>query len=236
MSEAISVNQEVVQELREKIATGCRILAKLELSDYLGHVSARVPGTDYVLIKARGLVVGNLLDMTPDKVVMVNMEGEMVDGDYRQPDEVVLHTEIFKKRPDVMSVVHTHQPITTVFGDQNKKILPMQGVMADVLRKDIPTYYSSRKVVAHEQGAEVADILGDSDVIHLKNHGVVTVGESVEQAVIRAIWLEHQAKLTLLGSILGEPQGMSQKELEQQRSDAGPIDGRWMYYKGLLGE
>ncbi len=104
------LDQTVVQELKEKIALGCKILAKLELSDYLGHVSARIPGTDLVFIKARGLDMGNLLDMTADKVVMVDLEGRRVEGqDLNPPDEVVLHTEIFKARPEVMSVVHTHQ-------------------------------------------------------------------------------------------------------------------------------
>ena len=56
------LNQKIIQELKEKVATGCRILAKFGLADYLGHVCARVPGTKYILIKARGIDLGNLLE------------------------------------------------------------------------------------------------------------------------------------------------------------------------------
>ncbi|GAB7389156.1 class II aldolase/adducin family protein [Bacillaceae bacterium] len=234
MTELMEYDEKTVNKLKEKIALGCRILAKLELSDYLGHVSARVPDTEYVLIKARGLDQGNLLDMTPDQVVMVDLEGKVVEGNLKPPDEVKLHTEIFKARPDVQAVVHTHQPIATIFGDLRKRILPMQGVMAAIARRDIPIFESSRKIVTTEQGAAVAKVLGDHAVVHLRNHGVVTVGSSVEEAVIHTIWLEHQAKLTFYASMIGTPQGMSQEEAELQVTDAGPIEGRWRYYVSLL--
>jgi L-ribulose-5-phosphate 4-epimerase len=236
MDQLEAVNQNLVQELKEKIALGCRILAKLELSDYLGHVSARIPGTDLVLIKARGLDMGNLLDMTADKVVVVDLEGRKVEGEgMNPPDEVVLHTEIFKARPDVMSVVHTHQPISTVLGDLGIKILPMQGIMAAIAAEDIPVYESSLKIVTHEQGAGVAKALGNHKAVHLRNHGICTVGDSIEQAVIFAIWLEHQAKLTWYASMVGTPRGMSKEEAQLQVKDAlGPMASRWKYYVSLL--
>lgn len=230
------LDQTVVQELKEKIALGCKILAKLELSDYLGHVSARIPGTDLVFIKARGLDMGNLLDMTADKVVMVDLKGRRVEGqDLHPPDEVVLHTEIFKARPEVMSVVHTHQPISTILGDLGLRILPMQGVMAAVAAREIPVFESSLKIVTHEQGRGVARALGDHWAVHLRNHGICTVGDSIEQAVVFAIWLEHQAKLTWQASAAGIPRGMSQEEAELQIKDAlGPMASRWRYYCSLL--
>lgn len=214
---------------------GCRILAKLELADYLGHVSARIPDTEYVLIKAKGLDVGNLLNMTPERVVIVDLEGQLIQGDHNPPDEVVLHTEVFKARPDVMAAVHTHQPISTIFGDLGEKILPMQGVMAAVCQKEMPIYESSLKIVDHIQGADVAKTLGNNDVCHLRNHGIITVGDSVEIAVIYAIWLEHQAKLTMQASMMGTPRGMSSEELELQIKDARVTGGRWKYYCSLLG-
>src|SRR5436190_20485991 len=72
------VDQAAVQRLRELIAVGSRILAKFELVDYLGHVSARVPGSDHVLIRARGAEQGDQLRMRPDQVVLVDPEGEPV--------------------------------------------------------------------------------------------------------------------------------------------------------------
>lgn len=234
MKKLEQVDLQVIDELKKKVALGCRILAKLELSDYLGHVSARVPETDYVLIKARGLDAGNLLDMTPDKVLIVDIEGRPVEGDLLPPDEVKLHTEIFRYREDVQSVVHTHQPVSTVFGDLGLEILPMQGVMASVLKDEIPVFPSSRKIVSTEQAAGVAKTLGGASVIHLRNHGIVTVGSRVEEAVINAIWLEHQAKLTMQAMSIGKPTGMSREEVLLQIEDMGGIEGRWNYYTSLL--
>jgi L-ribulose-5-phosphate 4-epimerase len=228
------VDAAAVAELRAKVALGCRVLAKLELVDYLGHVSVRVPGGDYALIRARGAEQGNQLHMTPDQVTMVDLETNHVDGAYRAPDETRLHTEIYKARPDVTAVVHTHQPLATIFGDLERPILPMQGVMASVVRDEIPIYRSARKVTTPEQGAALARALGERRIVHLQNHGIAIAGTSVEQVVIDAIWLEHQAKLTLWASMIGEPRGMRRDELEAQAGDAFGIEGRWRYYTSLL--
>jgi L-ribulose-5-phosphate 4-epimerase len=228
------LNRETVQDLKEKIATGCRILAKLGLADYLGHVSARVPGTDYVLIKARGTDLGNLLEMTPERVIMVDLEANHVEGKYRAPAETKLHTEVFKARPDVMGLAHTHQHLSTAFGAAGKPILPMLGIMSAVCAKPMPVYQSSLKIVNTEQGAAVARVLGDAIGCHLKNHGVLMTGKSVEEAVINAIWLEMQAKMTLLATVIGTPSPQSPDEVQLNMEQADPIAGRWRYYVSLL--
>ena len=231
---AENLNQEMIQELKEKVATGCRILAKLGLADYLGHVCARVPGTKYVLIKARGTDLGNLLEMTPERVIMVDLEANHVEGKYRAPAEVKLHTEVFKARPDVMGLVHTHQHLSTAFGTAGKPILPMLGIMSVVCAKPLPIFQSSLKIVTTEQGAAVARVLGDSIGCHLKNHGILMTGKSVEEAVINAIWLEMQAKMTLLATMIGTPSPQTPEEVELNIDQADPIAGRWRYYVSLL--
>ena len=223
-------------ELRNKVATGSRILAKLGLTDYLGHVSARVPGTDTVLIKGRGAEVGNMLYTDAEHVVLVDLDAMPVEeGGIRPPDETVLHTEIYRARPDVMSVVHTHQALATVFGIAGKPILPMQGVTATVLARPLAVYESSRKIVTGEQGRQVAMALGDSLGIHLRHHGIVMTGSGVEEAVVNAIWLEDQAKMTLLTTVLGNPEPMRQEEVEIQAKEMFGVAGRWNYYASLLG-
>jgi L-ribulose-5-phosphate 4-epimerase len=231
----VDYQSEDVRKLRETIALGCRILAKLELVDYLGHVSARVPGSEAVLIRARGAEQGNQLHMTPDDVSMVDLEAVQIGGTQRVPDETKLHTEIYKARPDVTAIVHTHQPLATIFGDLERPILPMQGVMAQVLAHGaIPIYRSARKVTTTEQGAELAAVLGDKPIVHLQNHGITVAGHSVEEVVINAIWLEHQAKLTWWASMIGTPRGMSADDLAAQAADGFGFAARWRYYASLL--
>jgi L-ribulose-5-phosphate 4-epimerase len=237
MTAPIDLESPEIRALREKIALGCRILAKLELVDYLGHVSARVPGTDQVLIRARGAEQGNQLHMTYEQVSLVDIDAVKIGGKFPVPDETKLHTEIYRARPDVKAVVHTHQPLVTIFGDLEKPILPMQGVMAQVVAQGaIPIYRSARKVTTTEQGAEVAKVLGDKAIVHLQNHGVTIAGESVEDVVINAIWLEHQAKLTWWASMIGTPRGMSADDLKMQASEGFGMDARWRYYVSLLDE
>jgi L-ribulose-5-phosphate 4-epimerase len=237
MTASIDLESPPIRALREKIALGCRILAKLELVDYLGHVSARVPGTDNVLIRARGAEQGNQLHMTYKQVSLVDIEANKIGGDFPVPDETKLHTEIYRARPDVDAVVHTHQPLATIFGDLERPILPMQGVMAQVVAQGaIPIYHSARKVTTREQGADVAKVLGDKKIVHLQNHGVTIAGKSVEEVVVDAIWLEHQAKLTWQASMIGTPRGMSADDLKMQAADGFGMEGRWRYYVSLLDE
>lgn len=237
MTEPIDLESPDVRSLRETIALGCRILAKLELVDYLGHVSARVPGTDQVLIRARGAEQGNQLHMTYEQVSLVDIEGRKIGGTFPVPDETKLHTEIYRARPDVQAVVHTHQPLATIFGDLERPILPMQGVMAQVVAQGaIPIYQSARKVTTTEQGAAVAKVLGDKKIVHLRNHGVTIAGRTVQEVVVDAIWLEHQAKLTWWASMIGTPRGMSDDDLQAQAADGFGMEGRWRYYASLLDE
>lgn len=236
MQTAIDLNAPEVRSLRERVALACRVLAKQELVDYLGHVSARIPGTDYVFIRSRGAEQGNQLHMTAEHVTLVDLEARKVDGKYPQPDETKLHTELYKARPEIKAVAHTHQPIATIFGDLEKRILPMQGVMAQVCRHDIPIYPSARKVTTTEQGAEVARVMGNAPIVHLRNHGVTIAGDSVEEVSINAIWLEYEAKLTMWASMIGTPRGMSREDLEAQAGDGFGLEGRWRYYVSLLDE
>jgi ribulose-5-phosphate 4-epimerase/fuculose-1-phosphate aldolase len=196
-----------------------------------------VPGTDMVLIRARGSEQGNQLHMTYKQVSLVNIDAVKIGGDFPVPDETKLHTEIYRARPDVKAVVHTHQPLATIFGDLEKPILPMQGVMAQVVKQGaIPIYRSARKVTTTEQGAEVAKVLGEKEIVHLQNHGVTIAGQTVQEVVVNAIWLEHQARLTWQASMIGTPRGMSNDDLQAQAADGFGMEGRWRYYVSLLEE
>ena len=173
-------------------------------------------------------------NMTPERVIMVDLEANHVEGKYRAPAEVKLHTEVFKARPDVMGLVHTHQHLATAFGAAGKPILPMLGIMSVVCAKPLPIFQSSLKIVTTEQGAAVARVLGDSIGCHLKNHGVLMTGKSVEEAVINTIWLEMQAKMTMLATMIGTPSPQTLEEVELNVDQADPIAGRWRYYMSLL--
>jgi len=106
-----SVTDEV---LSEQVAWACRILAMGDHGDYtLGHVSARSADGRHVLMKRYGL---GLEEVTPDDVLRIDLDGALLAGDGRVHLEYVVHTEIYRVRPDVASVIHTHPPYTTALG------------------------------------------------------------------------------------------------------------------------
>jgi ribulose-5-phosphate 4-epimerase/fuculose-1-phosphate aldolase len=88
--------------------------------------------------------------------------------------------------------------------------------------------------VTADQGAAVARVLGDAIGCHLKNHGILITGKSVEEAVINAIWLEMQAKVTMLATMIGTPSPQTPEEVQLNVEQAEPIAGRWRYYVSLL--
>jgi ribulose-5-phosphate 4-epimerase/fuculose-1-phosphate aldolase len=137
----------------------------------------------------------------------------------------------------VQAIAHTHQPLAVVFGAVGRRILPMTAVTGTVAEREIPIFDSSRLIRTKEQGQAVARALGNHGACHLRHHGLITVGHSVEEAVVHTIWIEEQAKMTLLASLLGSPEGIRPEELAVQAAERDPnFAGRWAYYVGLLDE
>ncbi|MCC6177311.1 MAG: class II aldolase/adducin family protein [Chloroflexi bacterium] len=224
------------QQLRERVTTASRVLYRLGLTDYMGHASARVPGSGRILIKPRhSQKMRAMNELTPERVIVVDIDGNLLEGDEPPPSEKVIHTEIFRARPDVGGVVHTHQTLATVFGIVGKPILPILHVEAPLVAAPIPIYPSAEMVITREDGAELARVLGDNPVAHLQGHGIVTVGRTVEEATIAAIHLERLARANLLAAQLGgDPKVIPPDVVERLR---GPMVGwevRWAYYAGLL--
>jgi L-ribulose-5-phosphate 4-epimerase len=192
--------------LKEEVALANRALHYYGLASYMGQASARISGTDRILIKARSHM--GLSQTTSEMILTMDLQGKIVDGPpgLRAPGEWPLHTEIYKARPDIAGVVHTHQKWVTVFGIAGQTILPVHhpSLSASV----VPAYgvYTEafRTLNTVEQGQAVARTLGDGVGCHLQNHGVVIVAISVQEAVLTAIRAEHQAELNWMAMQAGE--------------------------------
>lgn len=225
----------VESHLKEQVAAACRILFRLGLADYLGHPSARVPGTDRIIIKPRhSLRVHGMGNLTADEMVIIDLNGNHLEGDDPPPGERFIHTEIYRARPDVLGIVHTHQTLSTVFGIVQRPILPILHVEAPLVARGIPTYPSPELVSTPEQGAELASALSDYALCHLQGHGIVTVNPTVEEATLAAIHLERLARANYMAAQLGTPRVITPEEIERL---AGPMVGyqvRWSYYVDLV--
>ncbi len=191
-------------ELREHVAMANRALHHYGLATYMGHASARIPGTDRVLIKPRSYM--GMDQITAGMIVTIDLEGGVIDapGGARVPDGWSLHTEIYKARSDVGGVVHTHQKWCTVFGIAGEVILPVNHPShAAVVFPPYGVYEQGPNEGERERGKAVAKELGNGVGCHLRNHGIVIVGFDVRRAVEAAVYAEHQAELNWLAMQAG---------------------------------
>jgi ribulose-5-phosphate 4-epimerase/fuculose-1-phosphate aldolase len=230
------VSQPSEAELRELLAQSCRILYKLGLSDYLGHPSVRLAGTDRVLIKPKHSPrVRGMDTMTADLMIEVDLDGKLVRGEDPPPAEVFIHTEIYRARPDVLSVVHTHQPMSTLAGIVGLPILPVLHVAAPLVEQQpVPTFACAELVVNPSLGQRLAQALGSHKVCHLQGHGIVSVADTVEAATIGAVHLEQLADVNSRAAQLGrQPRVIPQAEIDALKRTLAPLAGRWAYYTEL---
>jgi L-ribulose-5-phosphate 4-epimerase len=192
---------EVAQSLREQVAWACRILALEGYVDLtLGHVSARRNGERTVVIKRKGVALD---EVTPEDIVPLDLEVDQADTAPDMHLEAVIHTEIYKLRPDVGAVVHGHPPFATALGATEARIELL--THDAVLFPDGVSVFGEAAdlITTPEQGRAVAEALGPRRAVLLANHGVVAVGKDVPWAVLAAITLERAVRIQSIARSLG---------------------------------
>ncbi len=226
----------IEQELRVTVATAGAILYHLGLADYMGHCSARVPGAERIVIKPRhSTSVHGMGTVAPERMVVIDFDGKLLEGDEGPPAERFIHTEIYRKRPDVGGVIHTHQMLSVAFGIAERPILPLLSVEAPLVARGIPIHRDPDLVDSPAKGKALAAALGDHEVVHIQNHGVVFASPTIEEATLASIHLERLALVNYFALQLGAPHAIERTKLDEML--AGPRVGykvRWGYYKSLL--
>ena len=221
-------------ELRERVAQACRVLGKLELAEAAtGHISARIPGTDRILIRARGPGELGVRYTTADQVVEADLDGKLVhtaDAALETPIEVFIHTAVYRKRPEVQSVVHVHPPTVVLFTICDKPLLPLYGAFdpsgAQMALAGVPTYPRSILISNPKLGEDLVGAMGNSHVCLMRGHGITTAGRSVEEAALEAITLNNLATMNYRAHLLGNPQPIPAEDQELFRAMAREGRGR----------
>lgn len=226
----------IEQELRTTVATAGAILYHLGLADYMGHCSARVPGTDRIIIKPRhSAAVHGMGTVSPERMVVMDLDGNVLEGEEGPPAERYIHTEIYRRRPDVGGVIHTHQMMTLAFCVAQQPILPLLSVEAPLVARPIPVYGDPDLVNTAARGKALAEALGDHEIVHIQNHGVVFASKTVEEATLASIHLERLAMLNFLARQLGTPHAIGQAKIDEMlQGNRVGYQVRWAYYKSLL--
>jgi L-ribulose-5-phosphate 4-epimerase len=199
------------QELREQVALGCRILAATGHDDFIwGHVSARDPHGRGVWMKAATF---GFDEIAAEHVILVGFDGTVVSGEHPRHIEWPIHTEVLRARPDLASVVHTHPPHSIALAAAGWPLLPISHAGTLFVPPDVPRFTKTAElIVTHELGKDVAGTLAHLHALFLVNHGIVTAGQSVPDAVIRAVLLEKAAHQQMLTHAFGGPRHFSDDE------------------------
>ena len=193
---------EADQQARQKLLDAGRILEAQGHGDLTrGHVSVRVPADPsrfYMKPHSYGFD-----EITMENMVICNLEGEKVGGGGRRHSEVFIHSEIYKARADVTSVIHAHPTHAVALSATGKRVRPIS--QPGVAFKDGVPYFTDTidLIRARDMGAGVARALGACKAVVLRNHGVAVVGASIEEATILTIMLDNACHIQLLAEAAG---------------------------------
>src|SRR5262249_23153112 len=182
-------------------------------------VSARIPGTDKVLIKARGRMEAPLSYVENDDLCIVDMDGKFVEGreGLAAPNEVFIHTCVLKARPDLNSVIHIHPQNIVAFTIADRPLLPIIGAYNPgalrIITDGLPVYPRSILISSEERGQELARFLGDKRICLMRGHGITSAGATVEEATLTAIHLNDLAELQWKATLLGGANPISDEDI-----------------------
>lgn len=175
-----------------------------------GNVSGRDPDTDLVVIKPSGVLFEEL---TPENMVVVDLQSRVVEGELGASSDTASHVYLYRHRPDVMGVVHTHSNYATAFAAVGKPIPAVLTAIADEFGGPVPCAGYAR-IGGREIGEEILRTIGDSPAILMKNHGVFTIGKTVQTALKAAVMVEDVARTVWLALQIGTPDVLPDEELK----------------------
>jgi L-ribulose-5-phosphate 4-epimerase len=214
-----------VQAVREQVTDLHAELVRNGLVAWTsGNVSARVPGSDLVVIKPSGVTYD---DLRPELMVVVDLDGHLVEGDLSPSSDTDSHLYIYREMPEVGGVVHTHSGYATAWAARGEPIPCVITAMADEFGGDIPL--GPFALIGSDDIGKglVATLSGSrSSAILMQGHGVFTIGKDALAAVKSAVMCEDVARTVHLARQLGPVQRLEQSD----------IDSLHQRYKNVYGQ
>jgi L-fuculose-phosphate aldolase len=178
-------------------------------------------------------------EIRPQQLIVCDLDGKKIEGRYERHSEVFIHTELYKARPDVQCVVHTHAAYATAFGSLRQPIRPISHE-GSIFAGKLPLFeYTTALIRTPELGQVLAKTVGEARGALMRNHGLVMVGTSVQEATIFAALLEKACRVQLLATASGEPSWSSDEEAKlkfEQIYTPKLIDSTWAYFIRSLGK
>ncbi|MGJ3237588.1 MAG: L-ribulose-5-phosphate 4-epimerase [Anaerolineae bacterium] len=204
----------LLPELRQTV---CDLHAKLPENQLVawtsGNISGRDPESGLVVIKPSGI---KFEDLTPESMVVVNLDGEIVQGDYKASSDTASHCYIYRHMPQVNGIVHTHSRYATAFAVVGREIPCLTTAMGDEFGGAIPCG-GFALIGGEEIGQLVVETLKDSrsPSCILQSHGVFATGANAEKAVKAAVMTEDNAAIVWTAIQLGTPLTISESDIDK---------------------
>ncbi len=237
------MSQSQIKELKEKVATGCRILFSQDLLRFNGHVTARIPGQDAFLYGLNRHTSGNT---RAGDILVVDFKGNKISGKHRTGVELPIYTNMFRGRKDVNAVVHCHLPYAVTFGVTRKEILQVEG--SSVGAVDVAFLDDASLIANDTMGRKIVKAIGKKSILQLRGHGQVLVGDSIESVIFKAIDFEHNARMNYIiqqfatGKIdpikreIGMAEAYKMHAKRRGGTSPGGVSPRWTWYANIAEE
>jgi ribulose-5-phosphate 4-epimerase/fuculose-1-phosphate aldolase len=183
--------------LKRDLVLACRILADQGQGDgILGHVTARLPDWDRCWMKPTAM---GLDEVEEDDLILIDFDGKVLAGHRPRHEEFPIHTEIMRRRPEVLSVVHTHPEASIALAARGSRLRPVSHEGSYFWPPEVPIFGEFTDLVrTRAQGEAVASAIGDLPALFLRNHGITTCGPTIAEAVMTALFLERASRIQLL--------------------------------------
>lgn len=218
-----------LSRLKKDIISACRILSEEELVHGFGHVSARIPGTDRFLLTPR-----ISLSLVQEKdLLTLNLKGEVVRGKSPAPFEAPLHAAILRAAPDVNAITRIHARKARIFSVTNRKLEPVHN-HGSFFAGGVPVFHKTDLISTRTLAEDVAATLNERPAVLLRGNGQVTVGRTIPEAVMMAIYLEETADVLYGALQIGTPIPLSGAESARRKTEALPpvdLERAWTFYK-----
>ncbi len=220
---------DTISQLKQDLVSACRILSQKKLVEGFGHVSARIVDTEFFLLTPRiGLVLIKESDL-----LTLNLRGEVVEGSRQPPSETSLHTAIMKAKPNVNAITRIHARVANIFSVTDRKLEPVHN-HGSFFAGGVPVFQRSNLIRTEELGNDVAHTLAEKPAILLRGNGQVTVGRTIPEAVMMAIYLEEAAEILYGALQIGKPIALAAEESKQRQVETLPpvdLERAWTYFK-----
>ncbi len=200
--------QEVMHAVRE-------ICSAHLVSGTWGNVSARIAGQSLMLITPSGM---DYSTMEPEDLVLVDFKGKVVAGKFKPSIETAMHLKIYQRRPEAMAIVHEHGLYATAFAVSRKTIPVVTEESAEVIGHEIGV--AAYAICGSELLADnaVKALVPDKKAVLLANHGIIALGQSMDEALKIAQVAERTAMITIYARIMGPPHALQDKDIAHLNS------------------